>query len=201
MYGQRLPRSAEGLVDNGLGKAVAFGHMGILPPTQLISAREQEQDVDGVRFVFYSTPGAEAPAEMTFSLPELKAFGGAELLSQTLHNLYTLRGAKVRDALQWANYIDASRAQAAGAEVLFNQHHWPVWGQDNIQAFLTAQRDVYRYLHDQTCAPDECRAHCAGDRRAVASAGKPRPTPARAWLLRHSQAQRACDLSVLPGLV
>ena len=79
-----------------------------------------------------------------------KAFGGAELLSQTLHNLYTLRGAKVRDALQWANYIDASRAQAAGAEVLFNQHHWPVWGQDNIQAFLTAQRDVYRYLHDQT---------------------------------------------------
>lgn len=150
MYGQRLPRSAEGLVDNGLGKAVAFGHMGILPPTQLISAREQEQDVDGVRFVFYSTPGAEAPAEMTFSLPELKAFGGAELLSQTLHNLYTLRGAKVRDALQWANYIDASRAQAAGAEVLFNQHHWPVWGQDNIQAFLTAQRDVYRYLHDQT---------------------------------------------------
>ena len=75
-----------------------------------------------------TTYPSEAPAEMTFSLPELNAFGGAELLSQTLHNLYTLRGAKVRDALQWANYIDASRAQAAGAEVLFNQHHWPVWG-------------------------------------------------------------------------
>lgn len=150
MYGKRLPRSAEGLVDNGLGKAVAFGHMGILPPTQLIDGREQTLDVDGVRFVFYNVPESEAPAEMTFSLPELNAFGGAELLSQTLHNLYTLRGAKVRDALQWANYIDASRAQAAGAEVLFNQHHWPVWGQDNIQAFLTAQRDVYRYLHDQT---------------------------------------------------
>lgn len=150
MYGKRLPRTAEGMVDNGLGKAVAFGHMGILPPTQLISASEQTLNVDGVRFVFYNTPGAEAPAEMTFSLPELKAFGGAELLSQTLHNLYTLRGAKVRDALQWANYIDASRAHAAEAQVLFNQHHWPVWGQDNIQAFLTAQRDVYRYLHDQT---------------------------------------------------
>ncbi|HBN8269465.1 MULTISPECIES: alkyl/aryl-sulfatase [Pseudomonas] len=150
MYGKRLPRSAEGLVDNGLGKAVAFGHMGILPPTQLIDGREQTLDVDGVRFVFYNVPGSEAPAEMTFSLPELNAFGGAELLSQTLHNLYTLRGAKVRDALQWANYIDASRAQAAGAEVLFNQHHWPVWGQDNIQTFLTTQRDVYRYLHDQT---------------------------------------------------
>jgi alkyl sulfatase BDS1-like metallo-beta-lactamase superfamily hydrolase len=150
MYGKRLPRSAEGMVDNGLGKAVAFGHMGILQPTQLISASEQTLDVDGVRFVFYNTPGAEAPAEMTFSLPELKAFGGAELLSQTMHNLYTLRGAKVRDALQWASYIDASRAHAAEAQVLFNQHHWPVWGQANIQAFLTAQRDVYRYLHDQT---------------------------------------------------
>lgn len=150
MYGKHLPRHAEGMVDNGLGKAVAFGNIGLLPPTRLIEGDEQALNVDGVDFVFYNVPGSEAPAEMVFDLPGLKAFAGAELLAQTLHNIYTLRGAKVRDALKWANYIEATRARAAGAEVLFNQHHWPIWGQSDIQSFLTAQRDVYRYLHDQT---------------------------------------------------
>ena len=61
----------------------------------------QEVMLDGVRFVFYSVPGSEAPAEFVFSLPDLKAFNGAEMMSQTLHNIYTVRGAKVRDALKW----------------------------------------------------------------------------------------------------
>ncbi|WP_348532515.1 hypothetical protein [Pseudomonas aeruginosa] len=106
-------------MDNGLGKAVAFGHMGIAAahPTDQRSRTGAGRRWRALCLLQHTR--AEAPAEMTFSLPELKAFGGAELLSQTLHNLYTLRGAKVRDALQWANYIDASRAQAAGAEVLF----------------------------------------------------------------------------------
>ena len=150
MYGDRLPRSAAGLVDNGLGKGVAYGSFGILPPTLLIETQNQEVLLDGVRFVFHNMPGAEAPAELTFYLPEHGAFCGAELLSHTLHNLYTLRGAKVRDALRWADYLDQLLALAGEADVLFNQHHWPVWGRERIAAFITLQRDAYRYIHDQT---------------------------------------------------
>lgn len=150
MYGNRLPRNAEGLVDNGLGKAVAYGRVGLLPPTVVVDQPEQALTLDGVRFIFYNVPGSEAPSEFTFSLPDLKAYGGAELMGQTLHNLYTLRGAKVRDALKWAGYLDAALAQSAGAEVVFNQHHWPVWGADHIRASIERQRDVYRNIHDQT---------------------------------------------------
>ena len=150
MYGNRLPRHAEGLVDNGLGKAVAYGRVGLLPPTVVVDQPEQALTLDGVRFVFYNVPGSEAPSEFTFSLPDLKAYGGAELMGQTLHNLYTLRGAKVRDALKWSGYLDAALAQAEGAEVVFNQHHWPVWGADHIRSSIERQRDIYRYIHDQT---------------------------------------------------
>jgi alkyl sulfatase BDS1-like metallo-beta-lactamase superfamily hydrolase len=150
MYGSRLPRDAGGLVDNGLGKAVAYGRVGILAPTIVVEQPTQEVMLDGVRFVFHNVPGSEAPAEFTFYLPELQAFCGAELMSHTLHNLYTLRGAKVRDALKWAGYLDASRQHAAQAEVVFNQHHWPVWGRERIRDFIVKQRDVYRYIHDQT---------------------------------------------------
>jgi alkyl sulfatase BDS1-like metallo-beta-lactamase superfamily hydrolase len=150
MYGSRLPRDAGGLVDTGLGKAVAYGRVGILAPTVVVDQPMQELVIDGLRFVFHNVPGSEAPAEFTFYLPELQAFCGAELMSHTLHNLYTLRGAKVRDALKWAGYLDASLAHAAQAEVLFNQHHWPVWGRARIDEFITMQRDAYRYIHDQT---------------------------------------------------
>jgi len=150
MYGKHLPRDTTGLVDNGLGKAVAYGNIGLLPPTLVVTQPSEEHVIDGVRFVFHNVPGTEAPSEFTFALPELKAFNGAELVSQTLHNLYTIRGAKVRDALRWANDIDATAERLGEAEVLFNQHHWPVWGNANIRDFLGAQADVYRYLHDQT---------------------------------------------------
>lgn len=150
MYGSLLPRSTTGLVDTGLGKAVALGRVGILPPTLLIDQPTQAVTLDGVRFVFHSVPGAEAPAELVFALPDLQAFCGAEIVSQTLHNLYTLRGAKVRDGLLWSQHIDSAIGWSQGAEVLFNQHHWPVWGRRQIADFLAAQRDLYRYIHDQT---------------------------------------------------
>lgn len=150
MYGSRLPRDANGLVDTGLGKAVAYGRVGILAPTVVVDQPMQELVIDGLRFVFHNVPGSEAPAEFTFYVPELQAFCGAELMSHTLHNLYTLRGAKVRDALKWAGYLDASLAHAGQAKVLFNQHHWPVWGRARIDEFITLQRDAYRYIHDQT---------------------------------------------------
>lgn len=150
MYGRDLPRSARGKVDNGLGKEPAMGSIGILRPTELIGSTPQVRNIDGVDFVFQYTPGSEAPAEMTFYLPGKKAFCGAEVLSRTLHNLYTLRGAKVRDANRWSGYIDEALDRFPDSEVMFFSHHWPVWGRDRITTLMKEQRDTYRYIHDQT---------------------------------------------------
>jgi alkyl sulfatase BDS1-like metallo-beta-lactamase superfamily hydrolase len=150
MYGSRLPASPTGMVDNGLGKAVPFGRVGILPPTLLVQQPREEHVIDGVRFVFFNVPGSEAPSEFTFALPELQAFCGAELMGHTLHNLYTLRGAKVRDATRWVHYLDEALQQVQGSEVVFTQHHWPVWGAEHIRSFIEHQRDSYQFIHDQT---------------------------------------------------
>ncbi|MGB8326182.1 MAG: alkyl sulfatase dimerization domain-containing protein [Steroidobacteraceae bacterium] len=149
-FGKNLERSARGLVDTGLGKNVAYGAIGILAPTQLITQSTQELTLDGVRFVFHNAPGAEAPAELTFSIPDRKAYCGAENLAQTMHNLLPVRGARVRDALRWANYLQQALDQLGDAEVYFGQHNWPVWGRERIVDFITKQRDVYKYTHDQT---------------------------------------------------
>ncbi|MEP5764224.1 MAG: alkyl sulfatase dimerization domain-containing protein, partial [Halieaceae bacterium] len=101
-------------------------------------------------FVFQNVSGSEAPAEFTFYLPAQKAFCGAELLSRNMHNLYTLRGAKVRDALAWSGFIDESASMFAEAEIYFASHHWPIWGQEQIADFLEVQSDTYKYIHDQT---------------------------------------------------
>jgi alkyl sulfatase BDS1-like metallo-beta-lactamase superfamily hydrolase len=150
MYGSRLPREPAGLVDNGLGKAVAYGRIGMLAPTVVVEQPTQELTLDGVRFVFHNVPDAESPSQFVFALPELRAFCGSDLMVHTMHNLYTLRGTKVRDPLKWAGYLDATLAHAAQADVLFNQHQWPVWGRERIDEFIVKQRDAYRYIHDQT---------------------------------------------------
>lgn len=150
MYGQRLPRNATGSVDTGLGKAVAFGRVGILVPTQTVSGATQELRVDGRRLVFHNVAGSEAPAEFVIELPEYRAFCGAELVSQQQHNLLTPRGAKVRDALKWATYLDQAQAWARGADVMFNSHQWPVFGAPRIAELLGHQRDLYQFIHDQT---------------------------------------------------
>jgi alkyl sulfatase BDS1-like metallo-beta-lactamase superfamily hydrolase len=150
MYGMHLPRSATGKVDDGLGKDSAWGSIGLLPPSIVVEQPRQELEIDGRKFIFYNVPSSEAPSEFVFYLPELKAFNGAEMMSQTLHNLYTLRGAKVRDGLKWARYLDTSLEWAKDADVLFNQHHWPVWGKERISQSISMQRDTYKYIHDQT---------------------------------------------------
>lgn len=150
MYGSFLPRNIEGLVDNGLGKAVAVGQTGILEPNLLITKKEQKLNIDGLDFIFYNVPSSEAPAELTFSIPELKVYNGAEILSHTLHNLYTLRGAKVRDTLKWVEYLNQALEQTNNSEIFIAQHHWPVWGNQNIQDFIKTQRDTYKFIHDQT---------------------------------------------------
>ena len=103
-----------------------------------------------MRFVFHNVPGAEAPAELTFSIPDKKAYGGAEILAQTMHNLLPVRGAKVRDALRWAGYLQLALDQLGDSEVYFGQHNWPIWGNARIADFITKHRDVYKYTHDQT---------------------------------------------------
>ena len=149
-FGKNLTPGATGIVDTGLGKNVAYGSMGILPPTQIIDQPVQPLVLDGVSFVFHNMPGAEAPAELTFSIPALKAYGGAELLAQTMHNLLPIRGAKVRDALRWSDYTQIALDELGDTEVYFGQHNWPIWGNERIREFITKHRDVYKYLHDQT---------------------------------------------------
>ncbi len=149
-FGKDLQRSATGMVDTGLGKGVAYGNFGILPPNVIINQPTQEMLVDGVRIIFHNVPGAEAPAEMTFSIPDKKAYGGAENLAQTMHNLLPVRGAKARDALRWADYMQQALEQSADAEVYFGQHNWPMWGHERIAEFITKHRDVYKYTHDQS---------------------------------------------------
>jgi len=150
MYGLALPHSPTGHVDTGLGRAVSSGTVGIRPPTVLVDRTPQQLELDGVRFVFQYAPESEAPAELTFYLPDFKAWCGAEIVSHTMHNLYTLRGAKVRDALKWSGYIDEAMQRFGDADVVFGSHHWPVWGNARVLDYLAAQRDTYRYIHDQT---------------------------------------------------
>jgi alkyl sulfatase BDS1-like metallo-beta-lactamase superfamily hydrolase len=151
MYGNAVPPGPQGSVGAGLGPSTSVGSVALLPPTDVVDHTGQELVIDGVRFVFQHTPGAEAPAEYCFYLPEHRALCMAEIASHTLHNVYTLRGAKVRDALTWSQHIHESLLLFGDdAQVVFASHHWPTWGNEALREHLTGQRDLYRYLHDQT---------------------------------------------------
>ncbi|MCX2981080.1 MBL fold metallo-hydrolase [Halieaceae bacterium IMCC14734] len=150
MYGTQLARTERGHVGSGLGKNPAIGSPGVLEPTTLINDDLLALTIDGVDFEFLYAPESEAPAEFMFYLPQMGAFCGAEVVSSTLHNLYTLRGAKVRNATRWSGYIDESIERFGEAEIYFGSHHWPRWGNDNVVEFLEVQRDTYQYIHDQT---------------------------------------------------
>ena len=116
----------------------------------VINQPEQTLVVDGVEFDFYNMPGSEAPAELTFFLPQWNAFCGAEILSHVMHNILTLRGAKVRDALLWSDYIGQSIDRLDNVETFFNSHHWPTWGHERIITQMQQQQDMYKFIHDQT---------------------------------------------------
>jgi alkyl sulfatase BDS1-like metallo-beta-lactamase superfamily hydrolase len=151
MYGNAVPPGPQGAVGAGLGPSTSAGSMALYPPTDVVDHTGQELVIDGVRFVFQHTPDAEAPAEYCFYLPDQQALCMAEIASHTLHNLYTLRGARVRDALAWSRHIhEALRLFGDRAQVLFASHHWPTWGNEALRAQLVGQRDLYRFLHDQT---------------------------------------------------
>jgi len=151
MYGALLPRGPRGHVDAGLGKAVSLGQPSLVAPTESIARTGTRLDIDGVEVVFQVTPGTEAPAEMNFFFPKLGALCMAENCTCHLHNLYTPRGAQVRDARAWSFYIDEAIDLFAGdTQALFASHHWPRWGADDAREFLIVQRDLYKYVRDQT---------------------------------------------------
>jgi alkyl sulfatase BDS1-like metallo-beta-lactamase superfamily hydrolase len=151
MYGALLSRSPTGHVDAGLGKTVSMGEVSLVPPSESISTTGARLIVDGVEIVFQVTPDTEAPAEMNFLFPKFGALCMAENCSCHLHNLYTPRGAQVRDAKAWSHYIDeAIDLFADQTHVLFASHHWPRWGRGAAVEFLKKQRDLYKYIHDQT---------------------------------------------------
>lgn len=150
-FGTSLEPGPMGHIDSGLGKAVGRGGDGFIAPNRVITETREHHHVDGVEITFQMTPGAEAPAEMNLFFPRHRALNLAENACHTMHNLCPLRGAKTRDALAWARYLDEALDQfAPHADVVLAQHHWPVWGEARITEFLGGQRDLYRYLHDQT---------------------------------------------------
>jgi len=151
MYGALLPRGPKGHIDAGLGKTVSMGKVSLVPPTVLIKETLEKLVVDGVEIIFQMTPDTEAPAEMNFYFPQMKALCMAENCSCHMHNIYTPRGAQVRDAKSWSYYInEAIELFGAKSDVLFASHHWPRWGSDVTIDFLKKQRDMYKYVHDQT---------------------------------------------------
>jgi alkyl sulfatase BDS1-like metallo-beta-lactamase superfamily hydrolase len=151
MYGSLLPRGPQGMVGDGLDLALSGGQRSLILPTDTITGRGETRKIDGLTFEFLNTPGTEAPAEMHFYISELKALCTAENATHTLHNFYTPRGAKTRDALKWVEYLNQTIDRWGGkAEVQFAPHHWPLWGAARIVGHLEKYRDTVKYIHDQT---------------------------------------------------
>ena len=151
MYGALLPRNEFGGVNGGLGQTTSTGTGTLVIPTDIVKKTGEEHVVDGVKMVFQMTPGTEAPAEMNTWFPQFKAMWMAENSTNTMHNILTLRGAQVRDALKWAGYLNETiDLYGAGTEVKFQSHHWPQWGNAKIIDYWKKQRDLYKYTHDQS---------------------------------------------------
>jgi linear primary-alkylsulfatase len=149
-YGLLLPAAPHGYVGQGLGQAVSAGATGLIAPTRYVEKDIEEFEVDGVTMVFQNTPNTEAPREMNTYIPDMKALWMAENVIASLHNIYTLRGAPVRDPLRWSKYIgEALYRFGLEAEVMFASHHWPRWGNARIQEVLRGQRDLYAHMNNQ----------------------------------------------------
>ena len=149
-YGRNIPSGPFGQVDSAIGKGLAAGTTGLIAPTLVIEEDFEEHIIDGVTMVFQNTPGTEAPAEMNTWFPEQKVFWAAENITATVHNVYTLRGALVRDALSWSKQINEALYRfGREAEILVSSHNWPRWGNERIQEVMRAQRDAYANLNNQ----------------------------------------------------
>lgn len=155
--GRSLPKGARGQVDAGLGKTGSRGAVTLIPPTDYISSDMEVRHIDGVEIVFLMAPGSEAPAEFHMYYPKFRVLNMAENATHTFHNVLPFRGAVVRDTRAWSHYIDVALEKFGDlADALIGQHHWPVWGQARISQYLKIQRDLYKYVHDQTLRLANC---------------------------------------------
>jgi alkyl sulfatase BDS1-like metallo-beta-lactamase superfamily hydrolase len=151
MYGPLLPRSPKGQVDTGLGKNLSRGTITLIPPTDSIANDGDKRVIDGVEIEFQLTPGTEAPSEMNMFFPQFRLIDVAENATHNLHNLYTLRGAEIRDGNAWAKYLNETLARfGERSDLLIAQHHWPTFGHERVIDFVAKQRDLYKYVHDQS---------------------------------------------------
>jgi alkyl sulfatase BDS1-like metallo-beta-lactamase superfamily hydrolase len=149
-YGVLLPASPYGHAGQGLAQNVAAGNLGLIQPTRIVQDDTEKFSVDGIEMIFQNTPGTEAPSEMNTYIPSMKALWMAENLVGSVHNIYTLRGAQVRDSLRWSKYInEALYKYGMEADVMFASHHWPRWGNDRVQEVLKDQRDIYAHMNNQ----------------------------------------------------
>ncbi|WP_166365743.1 alkyl/aryl-sulfatase [Pseudomonas akapageensis] len=150
-FGTTLPRGERGQLDLGGAKALPNGTITLIPPTRAISQPIERLEIDGVEIINMLTPGTEAPAEMVHYFPQHKVLDTGELALQTQHQLLTLRGAEIRDSQSWAKYLnEALQRFGQDAEVLVGQHTWPVFGKQRVNNYLSKQRDLYKWLHDQS---------------------------------------------------
>jgi len=151
MYGNLLPPSPTGQVGAGLGTTTSAGTVTLIPPTDIIGKTGETRTIDGLTYVFLYAPGSEAPAEFLFYIKEKKALNSAEDSSHTLHNTYSLRGAKIREPLPWSKYLNQAMSMWGGdVQVMYGMHHWPVFGNKEVNEHLAQQRDMYRYINDET---------------------------------------------------
>lgn len=149
-FGATLPPGERGHVDTGLGKALSKGDRTLIAPTDTVPDNAT-LTIDGIEVQFQMAHGTEAESEMMMYFPKFKVLDTGEVTSQHMHNVYTIRGAAVRDASAWSHYIDVALERFGdNTDVLVGQHHWPVWGEDKTKQFLSVQRDMYKYLHDQS---------------------------------------------------
>ncbi|WP_336284279.1 alkyl/aryl-sulfatase [Citrobacter arsenatis] len=151
MYGNLLKPDAKGQVGAGLGTTTSAGTVTLIEPTNYITHTGQKEVIDGLTYDFMMAPGSEAPSEMLWYVEEKGMIEAAEDVTHTLHNTYSLRGAKIRDPLAWSKYINDVIARWGGkADIIIAQHHWPTWGNENVVKLMKSQRDMYRYINDQT---------------------------------------------------
>ncbi len=150
-FGTKLAPGPTGHVCCGLGKALSNGTISLIAPTDIVRKTGETRTIDGVEIEFQMANGSEAPAEFMFYFPQFRALCASEVTSHNMHNILTPRGAECRNTLGWAKYIDETISLFGDrTDLLFASHHWPTWGQDRIAAFLTRQRDLYRFIHDET---------------------------------------------------
>lgn len=151
MYGNLLPPSETGQLGAGLGTTTSAGTVTLIPPTDIIEKTGEKHVIDGLTYEFLYAPGSEAPAEMLYYIREKKALNTAEDSTHTMHNTYSLRGAKIREPLPWSKYLnEALKMWGDDVQVMYAMHHWPVWGNKEVRDQLSSQRDMYRYINDET---------------------------------------------------